>query len=102
MSSPTFPGASTFPPLIRRTVYALTDDRGWVLYQLEGSRPTFSPDPVLALRNGFAWLSREVAEHRRALMRKQPPQLLLGITTVELVQRADGWEAVSMVGGGLQ
>ena len=94
--------ASAFPPPIRRTVYVLTDDRGWVLYQLDGSSPTFTPDPVLAVRNGLAWLGREVAEHRRALMRKQPPQLLLGIATVELVQRASGWEAVSMVGGGLQ
>lgn len=99
MSSPASTAATTSPPSPRRTVYALTDDRGWVLYQLEGSRPTFSPDPILALRNGFAWLGQEVAQAKRHTVQQQLKGLALGIAAIELVQRAGGWEAVSMVGG---
>lgn len=95
MSSPTSSDASLYPSPVRRTVYVLTDVRGWFLADLEPDQePVFTPDPIQALRNGMAWLTREVGEERHRLMAAVCP---LALAAVVLELRPDGWAAISSV-----
>ena len=95
MSLPISSDASLYPPPVRRTVYILTDVRGWFLSDLEPDQePVFTPDPIEALRNGMAWLTREVGESKHRLMQAVCP---LALATVELELRHGGWAAISSV-----
>jgi hypothetical protein len=90
--------ASACIPPVKRTVYVLTDSHGWCLYQLDGNLPAFSPDPTLAVRNGYAWLVHEEAQKRRITLIHQLDGAAIGITAVELVRGGAGWQAISMAG----
>jgi len=89
--------SSLSPPYIR-TIYVLTNSHGWCLYHLEGSFPLFSPDPIQALRNRYTWLVQDEAWKRCRDLTAQLSGITLGVTTVELVQNINGWQAVSMAG----
>lgn len=98
MSSPTSSNASLYPPPVRRTVYVVTDTRGWFLSEAEpGQHPTFTPDPIEALRNAMAWLTREVGEARLRLLNGMKLGAHLHLSTVELELRSGGWAAVSSI-----
>lgn len=100
MSSPTSTAATTNRPPIVRTVYVLTDSRGWPIYRLAADGPRAKPDPTLAVTTGYSWLDQDVALARLKALLNLHPGWVLGLATVDLVLRSGGWVAASI--GGLQ
>jgi hypothetical protein len=98
--SSTSPAATGSRPLIRRTVFVLTDRRGWPIYGLDDGEAYAAPDPTLAAQAGFAWLDQDVALERLRSLLSLYPRWVLGLATVELVLGAGGWVAASI--GGLR
>jgi len=81
----------------RRTVYALTDKRGWFLLELNRGFNEYTPDIGSVLRHSMAWLTIEVARQKQKEIRANH-KLDLGIARVDLVLGHDGWEASSTAG----
>lgn len=89
-----------YQPRPHRIVWVLTDERGWFVNEVGPFGGTAgTPDPVDALLVGMAWLSREVAEHRRRIFHATHKGLALGLARVELTQQpGGGWVATSTTG----
>jgi hypothetical protein len=88
---PSRPGFGVYP---RRTVYVLKDAEGHCLLELKpGFGPSFTPDPVTALKHRMAWLTQEVAIARlraySASSKKCPP---LTVSPVEMQLTSLGWQ----------
>jgi hypothetical protein len=78
----------------RRTVYVLHDAKNRCLIDTEARvGPTFSDSPIVALRHGMAWLTKEVAIARLKTYtdnhKKGPP---LSIRPVDVMLTSSGWE----------
>lgn len=95
MSSPTSNAATDSRP--RRTVYALTDKRGWYLLELNRDFNEYTPHIDSVLQHGMAWLTIEVAQHKRKEILASR-KLDLGIARVDLVLGHGGWEPTSTQG----
>jgi hypothetical protein len=96
MSSPTLNAAIDSRP--RRTVYALADRRGWYLLEPGRDFNDYTPDVGSVLRHNMAWLTVEVAKHKRdELIRNR--KLELNVARIELVLGANNeWQPASTEG----
>jgi hypothetical protein len=99
--SPTSAAATDFPPPIVRTVFVLTDQRGWPVTDVCEVGWASAPDPMVAVKAGCAWLDQDVALARLKAAMAAHQELILGLAAVELVLTASGWVAASIAGGQL-